>query len=438
MPRESASRLRGQLLVECLGTALGDSLLEELRRLSDVDWHCLVDDATRHGVAPLLHRRLQANGHTSMPLGVRRKLSDLHLHNHLKNTAVFEQLADVLSQLHRLGIPVMPLKGAQLARQVYEDPALRPMQDLDLLVKASDLPAVQEALNGAGYRATKTGRNIDYSRHHHVQAVSKRGAIPIEVHHHLVQANNPFTIDIEAIWRRAVEAVVAGVPVSVLSPEDLILHLCTHAAYNNRFRIPLLALCDIDTAVQQCRDAIDWDQLVQVANADGRGRFIYSALLLVQRTLGTALPSAELDGLQHDRADDEVVDVVQEYVFAPPHELPTTLKRIRRIEGVGGKARALVQAVFPSPELLRVMYRLPARSKSVHWYYLWRPVDLIARGGGVLLGILFRSRRAQLAVKRDRLSETIDRWVNGSNRQSHPPPPLPPIPRGQPTSSKRS
>jgi hypothetical protein len=58
----------------------------------------------------------------------------------------------VIELLARDGVRALPLKGPLLARALYGDPALRPTNDIDLLVATEDLPRAVEAVRGLGYR----------------------------------------------------------------------------------------------------------------------------------------------------------------------------------------------------------------------------------------------------------------------------------------------
>jgi hypothetical protein len=58
----------------------------------------------------------------------------------------------VIDLLERDGVRALPLKGPLLARALYGDPAMRPTNDIDLLVSADDLPRAVEAVRGLGYR----------------------------------------------------------------------------------------------------------------------------------------------------------------------------------------------------------------------------------------------------------------------------------------------
>ena len=106
--------------------------------LTDEEWIALIEMATWHGVAPLLYQRLKAPPLAGcVPDGVRERLRGLYLNTAACNMRLYEELRPLLLALRAAGIPVIVLKGAYLAEQVYRNIALRPMGDIDLLVPAS-------------------------------------------------------------------------------------------------------------------------------------------------------------------------------------------------------------------------------------------------------------------------------------------------------------
>src|SRR4051812_26165067 len=107
----------------------------------------LVEEATRSGVAPLLYKSMEAMT-CDRPLSgeALQALQDVYLHNALRNVTIWEELSAVLWTFQDAGVPVILLKGAHLAELVYGSPALRPMVDLDLLVRETDLVRAERCL----------------------------------------------------------------------------------------------------------------------------------------------------------------------------------------------------------------------------------------------------------------------------------------------------
>jgi hypothetical protein len=76
-----------------------------------------------------------------MPENTRRALSGDFYNAVAQGGLLFDVLERLLLEFSKKGIEVILLKGAALAVTLYPDNTLRPMGDLDLLIKESDLGA---------------------------------------------------------------------------------------------------------------------------------------------------------------------------------------------------------------------------------------------------------------------------------------------------------
>ena len=260
---------------------------------------------------------------------------------------------------------------------------------------------------------------FDYSLHHHLPPFVKRGAVPIEIHHALAPRNSPFSIDPTALWERSSNVSLAGTTVRVLSTEDLLLHLCIHAAYNHRFTVPLRALYDIDAVTR--RLDIDWTRLAAIACEQGTGRFAYCTLLVARRLFGTAIPVEILECLPHRDADGWVVDVVCENLFVDTPELPVVCKQWMRRAGWRDGMRRVWATVFPPREWPAETAR-PARVKpTANWSYFVRPLEMVVRRRAAAAGMILQTHGARTALRREAQRIIIERWAADGTWCPRPP-----------------
>ncbi len=115
-------------------------------------WRELPHQAELHGMAPLLRHHIRQLG-ASIPAETARILDGLYLRQRIINQAHTQTLLQVHPLLEKAGIRALLLKGIGLAHQYYPDPALRPVSDIDLLIRWEDAPAALPLLAGAGFRA---------------------------------------------------------------------------------------------------------------------------------------------------------------------------------------------------------------------------------------------------------------------------------------------
>ncbi|MCL4818087.1 MAG: nucleotidyltransferase family protein [Vicinamibacteria bacterium] len=163
-----------------------------------------------------------------------------------------------LRALAAAGVPVLVLKGWALG-DVYEDPALRPASDLDLLVPAGSFEAAARALAGGGFRPL-----ADPGPTAHAQAFTAPD-LDVDLHHHALEEFVGTAHD-AALWADAVAFDLFGHEALRLAPIDRLLLTCTHGL---RWT-PAPALHWIADATLEIRtqgDALDWDRLAVRAEA---------------------------------------------------------------------------------------------------------------------------------------------------------------------------
>ena len=407
-----AQNLDSHLLTQCLRRGPNVDLRAKLREIDVEAWRELVDQAVWHGVAPLLHQKLGRLKNLVIPPQQLVRLRDLYLHCLLKNKAILEQLSEIVRETTKAGYSVLFLKGAYFANCIYEEAAVRPMVDIDLLARPHDAEGVQRHLVTLGYRHREGTEAIDFSGTHHLRPLSRAGSVDVEVHHDLAHAVAPFELDIIALFDRSTQTRIGDLDLPHPAPDDVLLHVCTHAAHNNEFRMGLPAACDIDAVADRLGHELDWARLVRTANSDGRSRFVYVALRLAEVVLETPVPEGVVSSLEHDRTDDEMVEAAA-YVLSTPDELATTLKSMGEVPTAGAKFKELWRGVFPPPETLQRIYGLRPGNKVQFLYYVVRPLDLLLRRGREIFGLIIGSPRSKYALEKERRRRMIRTWARG-------------------------
>jgi len=338
-----------------LGGARMPSDEEALRRIrlsaDRLDWERVAEIAWQHRVAPILFSTLgrAVRGIPKTPL---RRLERAYLATAARNAFLFRGLGKILEALAAEGIPAIPLKGAMLAETAYPERALRPMNDIDLLVSEQDLDRTERGLRRIGLELTHDAdekRDLKRRHHHWVFRGPILSGIPLEVHWLLDPPGSPFRVDMAALWQSAVPTRIAGIDALGLSPEDLLLHLCTHAA-RHRFNGGLLFLVDVATAIAYYGDRIDWARLATRAAEWSAGPHVSAALSLATELLGAAVPDRTLEILRPLSPDDELLDLARERILEEkgPLRLAAELRLRWRERGSRAKIDSLRRVVWPA------------------------------------------------------------------------------------------
>lgn len=274
-------------------------------------WDDLAVAAIALGLAPLLHVTTQP---LSLPASARAKLAVTYAATQRRNTAIAEQLAELLSAYAAAGIDAMVLKGGYLAFAVYPDPALRGMSDLDLFFRPGDLERAEAVLRSLGYqgkhKSADEGPGIvkhtsTYKRESAGDAastpnpyLSTAGDRHVDPHGSLEESWFGLRVDVTpGVWERSQPLTLAGQPARALKTEDLLLQLSVHLVFHLLMGKPsLVQLYDIVFVNQVL--PIDWTVLLERSQARGAAPFLYAALHLAAAIFAAPVPAGVLTRLR--------------------------------------------------------------------------------------------------------------------------------------------
>jgi hypothetical protein len=188
--------------------------------------------------------------------------------------------ARCLSLLEARGLRALPLKGVALAETVYDVESDRPMSDVDLLA-LERWPEAVLALREAGF--------TEVARGDHAWAFREPdGREVVELHRSVVSAPGLFPPDPEGLWARsrAGRGQLGRLP----SPEDLLLQLALHAAFQHGLSLSLAQWLDFRRVLE--REAIDAERLLVLAAAARAEAPLGVALLAAEAVVAAPLPAS--------------------------------------------------------------------------------------------------------------------------------------------------
>lgn len=298
------------MLLAALGAERSLDPSADLRHL---DWGYVLAAADRQSITPLLADWV-GRGRTGVPGDVTDRLGAAYWASHFRSRMLLRQLAIVLGATSEMGIPVMPLKGAALANRYYSAPALRPMSDLDLLVRPSDLPRMAAILQGLAYTAVPRPPPLvgegdpAAAEYAYVAAVADMRVLieyraePLDpaigaLHAADIALAGRLRAHSARMWERAVPGDLDGAPCALISAEDLLLHVASHLTTRHA-GLRLLWLHDLRLITTRDRGMLDWDYIIDVACALNLAQPVHAALSAAGRWLAAPIPAGQLRRLR--------------------------------------------------------------------------------------------------------------------------------------------
>jgi hypothetical protein len=303
---------------------------------------------------------------------------------------------------------------------IYGNAALRPMNDVDLLVHREDLERVEKKMLESGYVPEDCNRLIADDNYHFGYSLPN-GGLTVEIHWNFLPANLSFGIDMDGQWRRSRTTFLGGAEVSVLCPEDLLLHQCLHAS-KHLYDIWLKPFCDIFETIRHYGDAIDWDQVRIRSREAGISNCVYLTLVLARELLGAAVPDTLLVTIKPEDFDERFIAMARGRIFdtdkrsADSVSLPPNAFQIIGTSRFMNKAGQFLKRVCPSRAEMTRMY--PAASGSL-WIFLYYPVrirTLLLRYGCLGCQLLLRNEEVLVLTKREKDITPLRKWLISAAR----------------------
>lgn len=396
-------------LLECVGRRPGLPNAKTFEGFSDSDWRELIQTARRQRLLALLHQRVQTHDLArSMPEEMAEQCRVAARFAAMRGLRLRAELSAIGRMFLDAGIPVIVLKGGHLAWRFYDNLSLRWMDDLDLLVPQEDLARAVAVLEAAGYRSQRElPLDVTMAAHHHAAPLSRAGYL-VELHWSIVPPDDPVAVDLEALWSRSVPLDPPIPGMRALSVNDLLVHLCVHAAcvhgLSTGFQ-PLVDIAEVSHATQ-----VDWAGLQTVARVWRAVRPVSLTLQLARELAGAAVPEVADPLWILETADASVVAAAKDSLVARTNG-PVSAN-VLRLGALGARQQVEAAARALSPARVAYMHGLRRQgSWRLPLLQAWRGVELLWRYGGSLMRFALNDRQFEGGTQeRARLLG----WLRGS------------------------
>ncbi len=255
------------------------------------------------GVGPLLGRWAEDGMVIGNP-GAMARFADQLDGSRERARRIERELLPALDALLALGITPVALKGFHTARRYFEEPGVRRMADVDLLVPLDRSHDAEAALSAAGFIRDAGPKerekqnwiasqieNLELS----LERDDPRSKWTIELHTSLDRRFHPGAIAALDRERSAVEPFdVAGRRLAALAPELLVVSLACHCS-QELDSSRLLRLVELVRVIRAEGNRLDWDAVLAMMQRTNAARFTYPAFVLVEELAPATIDARVLD-----------------------------------------------------------------------------------------------------------------------------------------------
>jgi hypothetical protein len=360
-------------------------MAQEIRELvaASVDWDFLLTAAAENSILPLLARQLSAAAADIVPPSQLERLKNGARANAMRCLVLTAELIKITDLFRSRGIQAMPYKGPVLAVQAYGDVTLREFDDLDIVLRQSDMAKANEVIQEAGYRPRfpwifASGGSSVIPGEYNYRDEGRR--LIVELHTEWTLRHFPVRPDLDDMALRLVPVTLSGHEIPTFGPEDMLPLLCIHGSKDFWERISWIA--DISEFVQS-HPQLDWDQVFRHTDILRARRMLHIGLALAASLLSAPLPDDVSARVQSDPVAAAVVsDVAQRHLRRESPERDAAARfryRRRMVAGtISGWRYAMRLALQPADED-GAMMQLPRQ--LVPLYAVLRPLRLLRKYG---------------------------------------------------------
>ncbi len=287
-------------LLLCSRVEMPENLKERFAALmveGAVDWDRFLEAADLHMVKPLAYRHLQLFSEC-VPEEVKKELRDEAARNFAQNIRALEEIKRLAELFSENSLEVLFTKGASFLLDMYrDDPGLRPLSDIDVLVREEDFAEVDSVLREKGFRPREENEGLE--RYRTQVLYSFEGKVFLDVHRGFVGRklhDDMLNVDEERIWKSKRKLSLRGYDVYTLDLVHTLLYQCIHLAMHHGFS-GVRWYVDVLEFLNKYGDELDWDEVMGLARDYRVRRPVYYALRFARDMLSAPVPENVLNDM---------------------------------------------------------------------------------------------------------------------------------------------
>ena len=367
---------------------------QELKSLNDLiqeinDWSAYQRLLALVGSAPLAYKNFQlVNERGTIPRQILTMLKERYSKVFFASSRKYFDFEPVVHTLNQHGIDFVPLKGIYLALLLYKDIGLRPMSDIDILVRPKDLERSRQALLDLGWNyrpENKKSKFITQKLNWQHPYSFVLGSTTLELHDKFHSGLTSYKFNMDECWDRVITINFLKGHAFRLNDIDLLLHLSTHLCRhleNNKFN--LKSISDIVALLKNLQDELDWKQLIARCKKYNCLSEVREIFLICRKFFAVHINEDFIK-------DSEVISKTNyELLFLNTfrntksksgHKAVLTknknLNQLKGVNGIGNKFLFLLHDIFPASDFMIRHYNIKKRN-LVYFYYPVRISHAIA------------------------------------------------------------
>lgn len=323
----SLPTLTEKFVLECVRADSRNESISAIKNLEEskhsINWAVIATHGEK--IAPFLYLRLNKSyKKVPVPPRISYKIKFDYLSQVKKNQEIKQMIRELTEKFTRAHIDLIFLKGAAHLMTVYKrDEGLRPMEDLDILIRKESLPKVGTTLRGIGYvedyerlsKEFKGHLSRDYFEKKHFHYIYYKGRIRLELHWDIAFKHNPLTM--QKLWEFSELIPIDGIKMRILNAEGSIFIAClnfnkdfsqifkrewfqSEDARSRAFYYTIFFLYEIKQLLEYYKGKIVWDNFLLLAKSIKKEYELFTLLALAKRAVKARTPNIAMKNAKRD------------------------------------------------------------------------------------------------------------------------------------------
>lgn len=285
---------------------------------------------------------------------------------------IWAEFLRIYSPFEKSGVILLPLKGVSFLEDIYSENPVRPMVDIDCLVKESDLNQAEGILSELGYQKELYGLKEEYWRNNQYHLTffnrSSRRSTIVELHWGLDYKRYGKNLYPE-LWSRCRQLDLDKRKIQVLSPEDAFFSLALH---NRRFGKPLCLknVYDFVMLISKYGNNFDWDYVLAQCRRYRLFRCAYFFLFQAAFAFGAEIPERVLKKLKIPPYKKALIErFIKKNTFRPDEKNLFLKSHFLLYDDFWEPAKYIIN--IPQEQFAKY-YRLHPYARRTRLFYKWR------------------------------------------------------------------
>jgi hypothetical protein len=340
---------------------------------SNINWDNFTENAVGESIAPILYGLVSSID--QFPGDILTRLNHYYYDSAVNNAILFRELNSLLLNLNNNQIEVILLKGSALATQIYPNIAMRPMVDLDILVKPKNVPGVIKVLQNNGYQLVRQEEQPGFTLNYENEiGLFKQDSIPklIEIHWNLFNSIfYQYKIPTSWLWNSTTSISINNTPALMLNPEANLLHLCGHLSFHH-FGKGWLWIHDLAEIIMHFDKNLDWEKLLDLAQQFDLVLALKTNLITVTEIYGQIIPIDFMQKLSGIEPSNGEVKYFSSLSMQHKTSGRTFLEDLSCLPDWRKKIHFAFSNIFPSLSYMKIRYRFNSPLMLPYFYiYRW-------------------------------------------------------------------